>query len=163
MGNLLYVKKCLGKDGRTIRIRKLRTMDLDADERLHEMGRNLDSYGHPISDPRITAVGGLLRKYWIDEIPQLSSLLDGDLKLVGIRPKSEDEWSRYPAAIKQRALRQRPGLLGVQYAYPRTDDFDAYVTHLSRYLDEWEEDPYRADFHYLYRILLNILMGARSS
>ena len=80
----LYFKECSGKNGKPIMICKIRTMKLDADKNLESVlsnGRN--GHGKYLNDSRITEVGGVLRKYWIDELPQLYNLFKGDIKLVG--------------------------------------------------------------------------------
>lgn len=161
----LYFRECLGKDGIPIQIYKFRTMQPNANEKLDEiLNEQFDSYGKPINDQRVTAFGRFLRKYWIDELPQLYNLAQGDIKLVGVRPMKSNEWERYPYDIRQRALRQKPGLMGVQYAHLRTESFEDHLKHLREYLDEWEENPNTTDLKYLQRIMLNILLkDVRSS
>ena len=164
MGNLIYVKNCLGKDGKPIKIYKIRTMELDAEHRLDELVHGFDGFGHPIIDPRVTPIGRFLRRYWVDEVPQLYNLLTGDIKLVGIRPNTEHDWQKYPKEIMERALRQQPGLMGVQYAYPPTGDFDIHLMHLTEYMDRWEKDPVQTDRDYFFRIARNIMFNnVRSS
>ena len=161
---IIYTRKCLGKDGKEIKIYKIRTMVLDADKRLEERVVEYDSYGHLINDSRVTPIGRFLRKYWIDEIPQIYNLLRGDLKLVGVRPHSEEEWKRFPRSLKEKALRQKPGLIGFQYAYPKESGFEQYIKNLREYLEEWEKDPVKTDRKYLYKALKNILCkGVRST
>ncbi|MEA3329451.1 MAG: sugar transferase [Nanoarchaeota archaeon] len=162
--NLIYVKQCLGKDKEIVNIYKLRTMDLDADQRLDEITEGFDSYGHPIIDPRVTQLGRLLRRSWIDEIPQFYNLARGDIKLVGVRPSTEKEWRRYPTELIEGVFKQKPGLMGVQYAYPRTTNFNEHLEHMMEYIERWEKDPLITDKNYLFRILQNILFkGVRSS
>lgn len=162
--DIIYVKKCLGKDKKPIDIYKIRTMDLDADQRLDELLDGFDSHGHPLSDPRITSVGRFLRKYWVDEIPQLYNLAKGDIKLVGIRPNSEEDWQKYPEALMNRALNQKPGLMGIQYVYSNTGDFENHIIQLEEYLDRWDVNPVQVDREYLSRIVWKIVFdGIRSS
>ena len=161
----LYAKECLGKDGIPIRTYKFRSMDANAEERLDEILSNgLDSYGHIINDPRVTPLGRFLRKYCIDELPQFYNLTKGDLKLVGIRPKGTMDWERYPEDIKIRALRQKPSLIGVSYAYKKTSSFEDHLAYHREYLDQWEASPNKTDLKYLLRIMMNIAFrGVRSS
>lgn len=160
MRDCIYVKEGLGKDREPIQIYKFRTMELDADKNLDlVVDGSFDSLGKPVEDFRVTRLGKFLRKYWVDELPQLYNLARGDIKLVGIRPMREIEWKRYPGEIRERALQQKPGLMGVQYAYPNTDDFDNHLAHLSEYLDGWDENPIKTDRVYLSRIVNNILFG----
>ena len=163
--NCIYVKECLGKNRRPIKVYKLRTMELDADERLDEVLKgDFDSQGKPAVDFRVTRLGRFLRKYWVDELPQLLNLAKGDMKLVGVRPMREVDWRRYPKKIMEGALEQRPGLMGVQYAYPNTEDFQDHLEQLREYLGRWGENPIKTDRDYLHRITQNILLGGvRSS
>ncbi len=165
MKNYIYVKECLGKDGKPINIYKFRTMELGADKRLDEIvNGSFDSHGHPITDPRVTPLGRFLRKYWIDELPQLYNLARGDIKLVGIRSMREIDWDRYPRDLMERSLRQKPGLMAIQYAYPITKSFDDNLRYMGEYLDLWESDPLGTDDMYLSRIVRNIIFGGvRSS
>jgi len=136
-------------------------MKLDADKDLQSRlaCSQRDSYGHIINDPRVTQFGRFLRQYWVDELPQFYNLTRGDLKLVGIRPQPSIVWATYPAEIMDRALKQKPGLFGVQYAFDRTTSFDDNIKIMRDYLDRWEESPERTDREYLTRILKNILTG----
>lgn len=139
-------------------------MELDADQRLDEVVDGFNIYGHPKVDPRVTRIGRFLRRYWIDEIPQLYNLCKGDIKLVGIRPSTEQEWQRYPKTIMERALHQKPGLMGVQYAHPNTGDFDQFLVNLEEYLDRYKSNPLETDRKYLSLIVWNILyQGVRST
>lgn len=163
--DLFYVKACLGQNWKIIRVPKLRTMCLDANS--HQaavLAGEFNSQGRPVNDPRVTPLGRVLRKYWIDELPQLYNLAIGDLKLVGIRPMRLVDWAKYPEDIMPRALKQKPGLMGIQYAYPETGRFEDHVDHLREYLDAWEEDSGKTDRSYFCRIVHNILVGGiRSS
>lgn len=165
MRNYIYIKKCLGKNREPLKIYKFRTMDFNADERLDESVKEIfDSLGKPIEDLRITGIGKFLRRYWIDELPQIYNLTRGDIKLVGVRPMQEIEWKRYPEDIMERSFRQKPGLMGVQYAFPKTGNFDNHLAHLRENLDMWEENPAKTDRDYLSRIVRNIVFGGiRSS
>ncbi|PIN74828.1 hypothetical protein COV17_04545 [Candidatus Woesearchaeota archaeon CG10_big_fil_rev_8_21_14_0_10_36_11] len=163
--DFIYVNECLGQNRKPVLIYKIRTMHLDADVRLDEVLQEIcDSLGKPIVDPRVTKVGELLRRYWIDELPQVYNLARGDIKLVGIRPMKETTWEkRYPQEVMDRALTQKPGLMGVQYAHPNTPNFRNHLAHLVAYLDQWEEDPVKTDREYLSRIVSNIVFGGMRS
>ncbi len=165
MRDLVYVKKCLGQEGKPIDIYKIRTMWVNADEQLEELVVNgFDSFGKLNGDSRITPVGRYLRRYWIDELPQLFNLVRGDIKLVGIRPRSEANWKRYPEEIMERALRQKPGLMAIEYAFAHTNSFDDQLKHEDDYLNQWNDNPNKTDREYLSRIVSNIIFkGIRSS
>ena len=156
----IYIKKCLGKDKKEINIYKIRTMIIGAETKLDEIAVNgLDSFGKHKNDPRITLIGAILRKYWIDELPQICNLIKGDLKLVGIRPKNEKDWQYYPTEIMDRTLQQKPGLMAIQYAFPHTPQFKDKLKIYEDYLDLWETDPIKTDKEYFCKIWQNIVFG----
>ena len=76
---------------------------------------------------------------------------------------TENTWQRYPSDINKRALDQKPGLMGVQYAFPKTESFTDHLNHLRVYLDKWEESPIKTDRQYFQKIFRNIVFqGMRS-
>ena len=162
--NIVYVKHCLGKDRKPILVYKIRTMVLGTDKEFNlAPNEDFNSFGKLIDDPNVLNFGKCLRRYWIDEIPQFYNLARGDLKLVGIRPMREEDWERYPIKIMERSLQQKPGLMGIPYAYPLTNRFEDKISYMEEYLDQWEKDPIRTDKEYFYRILCNTLFnGIRS-
>ena len=160
--DIFYIKDSLGKNGKPIRIYKLRTMVRNADQ-LDNIIDQYDSYGNPVKDPRVTSLGRFMRKVWIDELPQLYSLIKGDIKLVGIRPMRECDWKRYPADLKEKALRFKPGLMGVQYGTIRQEDFTKHIKFFDHYLDKKTQRPFLTDLYYFFRILYYIFFkGVRS-
>ena len=162
---ILYGKISLGLYGREISILKIKTMiDIPESELKTLIETNgLDSHGKIIDDPRITRLGKILRKYWVDEIPQVYSLFKGDLKPVGIRPMREIDWRSYPENIKERALMQKPGLMGIQYAFPRSSKLEEQIDNMRTYLDEYDDDPFGTDLKYFRMISRAILVkGVRS-
>jgi lipopolysaccharide/colanic/teichoic acid biosynthesis glycosyltransferase len=160
--DIFFIKYSLGKGGKPIRIYKFRTMVKNADK-MDNLIVQYDSYGNPIKDPRITSLGRFMRKVWIDELPQLFSILKGDIKLVGIRPMRESDWERYPKELKERALQFKPGLMGVQYATLRQENFEEHIRFFHKYLDMKERRPFLTDFYFFFRILYYIFFkGVRS-
>ncbi|MFW6233233.1 MAG: sugar transferase [Nanoarchaeota archaeon] len=155
----------LGKYGKPIYICKLRTMEKNAEEKTVEMinKNGLDELGKPFNDSRITCLGKILRRYWIDELPQLYNLSKGDLKLVGIRAKKQESWEFYPNKIRALALKQKPGLMGIQYAYDSIRDFEEILEIMQEYLFKWNKDPLKTDKQYFNKIIRNIIFkGVRS-
>ena len=158
--NLIYIKKCLGQEGKPIDIYKIRTMCVGAEGQLDEIVDNdIDSFGKIMQDSRITPFGRFLRKYWIDELPQLYNLGKGDIKLVGVRPMTENAWQRYPPEIMEKTLRQKPGLMGIDYAFSHSDSFNDKLEHMDKYLNQWERNSSKTDREYVSRIFSNIVFG----
>src|SRR3989344_4817485 len=112
---IFYIRKALGKDCELINVPKFRTMYDDADNSLEDLvnSNGLDEKGKIKNDPRITKIGRVLRKYGIDELPQIpyNLIIKRNMKLVGIRPKPEKVWKRYPESHKIRALKNKPGFM----------------------------------------------------
>jgi lipopolysaccharide/colanic/teichoic acid biosynthesis glycosyltransferase len=103
---------------------KFRSMVVDADRRLAEVGHLNDSVGGVLfkvrSDPRVTRVGRLLRRYSIDELPQFINVLRGDMSVVGPRPPLRSEVETYDHRIRRRLL-VRPGITGLWQVSGRSD------------------------------------------
>jgi lipopolysaccharide/colanic/teichoic acid biosynthesis glycosyltransferase len=127
-GPVLYTQARAGRARRTFRIIKFRTMVADADEllgdvlqlNLHAAERDDPRLYKIPSDPRVTRVGAFLRRYSLDELPQLINVVKGDMSLVGPRPLMlmEDRHVEGPAQI--RAL-VRPGITGPWQVRGRND------------------------------------------
>ena len=92
---MFYVAERIGLDGKPFRMLKLRTMVVDADAQLKALIAQNDSPGEVLfkmrEDPRITAVGKVLRRYSIDELPQFFNVLKHDMSIVGPRPPLRPE------------------------------------------------------------------------
>lgn len=101
-GPVFFRQERVGQLGRLFRIYKFRTMCLDAEAK----GRQI-TVGE---DPRITASGRFLRRYKLDELPQLLNVLAGDMSLVGPRPEVPRYVEMYPAELKNKVLSVPPGI-----------------------------------------------------
>jgi exopolysaccharide biosynthesis polyprenyl glycosylphosphotransferase len=113
-GPVFYRQWRIGRDGRPFRMFKFRSMVQDADElkaQLAEMNVAGGGLFKVIDDPRITRVGRLIRKFSIDELPQLFNVLHGEMSLVGPRPLVPDEDDRVDGRFRRR-LRLVPGMTG---------------------------------------------------
>jgi lipopolysaccharide/colanic/teichoic acid biosynthesis glycosyltransferase len=120
-GAAVFAQDRVGRQGRTFRILKLRSMVVDNDDAEHAayvaklISGQADHQGGVYKltrDPRITSVGRFIRRYSIDELPQLWNVLVGDMSLVGPRPALPREVALYDAAARQR-LALKPGLTGL--------------------------------------------------
>lgn len=113
-GPVLFIQERVGDKGMTFKILKLRTMVRNAEELLDEM-LDLDQLEEPVfkirDDPRVTPVGRFLRRWSIDELPQLFNVLQGDMSLVGPRPE-EVRVVRYYDGWQRQRLLAKPGITG---------------------------------------------------
>jgi exopolysaccharide biosynthesis polyprenyl glycosylphosphotransferase len=139
-GPALFKQARVGKDGRRFRVYKFRTMVVDAERRKAElMARNdLDGVLFKIRrDPRITLVGARLRRWSLDELPELINVLRGDMSLVGPRPALPEEAERYTDHVRRR-LTVKPGLTGLWQVSGRSDlPWDEAVRLDLRYVGNW--------------------------
>ena len=125
-GPILFKDKRVGKNGKTIKAYKFRTMYKDAEKRikdyLTEEEYNIWLEERKLEhDPRITKIGRILRKTSIDELPQLFNILFGSMSFVGPRPISENELKKYYSEEEQKILLcARPGLTGYWQTHGRS-------------------------------------------
>lgn len=139
-GPLLYVADRVGLKGRTFRCYKLRTMVPGADLQKAKLRSENERHGPFFkmeSDPRITRVGWWLRKYSLDELPQLWNVLRGDMSLVGPRPHPVDDYERYSIEHLRR-LDVSPGLTGLWQVTARSDpSFETNMARDLEYIENW--------------------------
>jgi exopolysaccharide biosynthesis polyprenyl glycosylphosphotransferase len=140
-GPILFKQRRIGLNGRVFWCYKFRTMVQNAEEmRKHLETRN--EMSGPVfkirNDPRVTRVGRFLRKYSLDELPQLYNVLKGDLSLVGPRPPIVEEVRRYEPWHRRR-LSMRPGITGIWQVEGRSQiaEFDEWVRMDLQYIDNW--------------------------
>jgi exopolysaccharide biosynthesis polyprenyl glycosylphosphotransferase len=137
-GRVFYVQERAGMHGRAFRMIKFRTMVCDADDRLRDVVR-LDDLDDPMfklrGDPRITRVGRFLRRWSIDELPQLVNVLRGDMSLVGPRPEAVQLVERYRPEHRFR-LDATPGMTGPMQVFGRGDlTFDERLAIEREYIE----------------------------
>jgi exopolysaccharide biosynthesis polyprenyl glycosylphosphotransferase len=158
-GPVLYRSRRVGEKGRTFTCYKLRTMVQNADELKEDLRRCNEREGpfFKISnDPRITRVGKYLRKYSVDEIPQLWNVLKGDMSLVGPRPHPLDDYARY-SLDQFRRLDVKPGVTGLWQVTARQDpSFETNMELDLEYIEQWSLG---LDFRILLRTPLMVTKG----
>lgn len=112
-GPVIYRQARVGRNGRAFHVFKFRSMYQDADARLDEVfGGEVSLFYKRADDPRITSVGRILRRYSLDELPQLFNVLRGDMSLVGPRPQIDREVAQYDRRAHRRLL-VKPGMTGL--------------------------------------------------
>jgi hypothetical protein len=162
-GPLLALRR-VGLHGRPINVYKLRTMFAYSEYvQAYVYRQNLLQAGGKFrNDFRITGWGRLLRKYWLDELPMLFNLLKGEVKLVGVRPLSQQYLKLYRDDLRQLRLAHKPGLIPPFYAdLPKT--LQEIMDSEERYLRAYERAPLATDFRYFWRALYNIVVGSARS
>ena len=137
-GPVLFSQIRAGLDGRPFRMYKLRTMNVDAEENLGKLV-DIDELDEPVfklrDDPRVTRVGALLRRFSIDEVPQLINVLTGEMSIVGPRPEQVELVERYTEDERVR-LSVKPGVTGPMQVYGRSDlTFEERLAMERDYLD----------------------------
>ena len=139
-GPILYRQRRVGRGGRPFTMLKFRTMHVGADSRVEEL-RAEHGVGDLMfklpNDPRVTRVGGLLRKCSLDELPQLLNVLRGEMSLVGPRPPLPEEVTQYEDWQFDR-LEVPPGITGLWQVSGRSDlSFDDCVRLDLFYIENW--------------------------
>jgi lipopolysaccharide/colanic/teichoic acid biosynthesis glycosyltransferase len=150
----------VGRNGVEFTGYKFTTMTADADERRAELMAHNQMNG-PVfkikEDPRVTSLGFILRKYSLNELPQLWSVLKGDMSLVGPRPAFRHELERYEFWHK-RKLSIKPGITCLWQVLGRNkiNNFDEWVKMDLEYIDNWS---LWLDFKILFRTAWVVFKG----
>jgi hypothetical protein len=148
----------IGRDGKIIRVYKMRTM--------HPYAEFLQSYvynkhslqdgGKFKNDFRISSTGRLMRALWIDELPMLINWMRGELKLVGVRPLSEQYFSLYSKEHQARRNKYKPGLIPPFYAdLPKS--LEEIEASEKKFLDVYDTHPFRTNWRYFWKAWYNIV------
>jgi len=159
-GPALFTQVRVGKDGRSFKIYKFRTMVVDAEQRKGQLLESSDSDGVLFKlrdDPRITAMGARLRRWSIDELPQLANVFRGDMSLVGPRPAVPDEVAQYAEHVHRRLV-VKPGLTGLWQVNGRSDlSWEESVRLDLRYVENWS---FALDLQILWKTISALLRGS---
>jgi exopolysaccharide biosynthesis polyprenyl glycosylphosphotransferase len=139
-GPVLYRQERVGLGGRTFTMFKFRSMVVDADQRRSTLENENISDGLLFkirNDPRVTPIGSWLRRFSLDELPQLLNVLNGSMSLVGPRPPLPGEVARYDSSVRRRLL-VKPGLTGLWQISGRSDlPWEEAVRLDLRYVENW--------------------------
>ena len=160
-GPILFKQQRCGLNGRPFTMLKFRSMVTDAEQQKHELER-LNEMEGPVfkltNDPRITTVGRFLRKYSIDEFPQLFNVIRGEMSLVGPRPLPVNEVKRFDDPAHRRRLSVKPGLTCLWQVSGRNNvnNFRDWVRLDLEYIDNWS---FWLDVKILWRTIPVVLAG----
>jgi exopolysaccharide biosynthesis polyprenyl glycosylphosphotransferase len=140
-GPALFRQTRIGQSGRPFVMFKFRTMSVDAESRRSELvalNQNADGLLFKIAnDPRVTRVGRVLRRFSLDELPQLLNVVFGSMSMVGPRPPLPAEVEQYDDSVRRRLL-VRPGLTGLWQISGRSDlSWEESVRLDLRYVENW--------------------------
>ena len=140
-GPVLFLQKRVGRDGKTFTMVKFRSMYTNAEDRLAELReKNANADGLLFKmrdDPRVTRIGKFLRKFSLDELPQLFNIVAGSMSLVGPRPPLPSEVAQYGDDVRRRLL-VKPGLTGLWQVSGRSDlSWEESVRLDLRYVENW--------------------------
>lgn len=152
-GPIIYSQIRIGKNGQLFKMYKFRSMVVNADKNLETLLKYNAIEGPMFkmkSDPRVTKIGKVIRRYSIDELPQLLNVIKGDMALVGPRPPLEREVKKYTKYDRQRLL-VMPGCTGLWQVSGRNGlNFDEMVSLDLMYIN-------KSSFHYDLWILVRTI------
>jgi exopolysaccharide biosynthesis polyprenyl glycosylphosphotransferase len=160
-GPVLFRQERSGLNGKSFTMYKFRTMVTNAEQLKRELAV-LNEMSGPVfkvtNDPRITPFGRFLRKFSIDEFPQLFNVLRFEMSLVGPRPLPVDEVQRFDDVSHRRRLSVKPGLTCLWQVSGRNDikDFSEWVRLDLEYIDNW---TLWLDFRILWHTIWVVLLG----
>jgi exopolysaccharide biosynthesis polyprenyl glycosylphosphotransferase len=162
-GSVFFKQQRIGLNGRMFTLYKFRTMIANAHD-LRDDVLHLNEMNGPVfkakADPRITPVGRFLRRFSLDELPQLWNVFKGDMSLVGPRPPIPEEVASYHRWHRRR-LSMKPGLTCLWQVSGRNDiDFDRWMQLDLQYIDNWSP---ALDFKILLRTIPAVLSGRGAS
>ncbi len=169
-GGCIFNHRRIGKGGRPFTLYKFRSMVDGCSEKEHldHLHRLIENEGNGIAkspyrkrdeDPRVTRVGGFLRKFYLDELPQLWNVIKGDMSLVGPRPHVKMEVDHYTLEQRRR-LYVRPGMTGLWQATGKADcTFSELIKLDLDYIKYWN---LMLDFKIIFFTAITILKGGES-
>ena len=141
-GSVFFIQERGGKNGRPFKMFKFRTMMIDAEEKKKEL-EDMNEMSGPVfkmdNDPRIFSFGAFLRKWSIDEFPQLINVIIGQMSLVGPRPLPIKEVEEIKESAHRRRLSMKPGITCIWQISGRSEitNFDDWVKLDLKYIDNW--------------------------
>ncbi len=153
-GPIIFRQRRIGFRCNQFAMYKFRTMCVDADKMASGNG---EAFVKPKNDPRVTPVGRFLRKYSLDELPQLFNVLEGTMSLVGPRPLREIDLAKLPRRSMVRRFATPPGITGLWQVSGRSDMVGYKGLQLDReYVDRWSLS---LDFEILLRTVEVVFTG----
>jgi len=148
----------VGKKGKMMDVYKFRTMH-PYSEYLQRFIVDLNGYnevGKPANDFRVTSWGKIMRKLWLDELPQLINVILGQMKLVGVRPLSKARFEELPKEVQKARIKHKPGCFPPYVALCMPDSEQNIEAEVI-YMRDKEKNPYTTDLKYFFKSVYNIM------
>ena len=161
---LLFKMRRIGKSGKEIMVYKVRTM-VPFSEYLQEdfiKKNQLQKGGKICNDIRITALGKIMRKLWIDELPNFANVIKGEMKIVGVRPLSKQYLSMYTTEMQNMRKQVKPGIIPPFYVdLPET--LEEIQESEKKYIQSYLKHPIQTDIKYFAKACKNIIVKRLTS
>jgi lipopolysaccharide/colanic/teichoic acid biosynthesis glycosyltransferase len=149
----------VGKDGKIIGVYKMRTMHPYSEflqDYIYQLN-SLQDGGKFANDFRISTLGRIFRRFWIDELPMILNWLKGEMKLIGVRPLSRQYLGLYSDELQELRKQVKPGLMPPYYADMPSNLEEIQASEM-RYLECYMKSPWTTDFKYFWMSLYNIVV-----
>lgn len=148
----------VGKGGKLIKVYKLRTMHPYAEylqSYIYDKYK-LDEGGKYKNDFRVSTIGKIFRTFWLDEFPMVFNILKGQIKLVGVRPLSQEYYNLYSKELQEKRIKHKPGLIPPFYAdMPKS--LEEIMDSELKYIEAFEKHPFRTNWRYFWKAGRNIV------
>ncbi len=157
---ILFPMTRIGKNGKEMKVLKIRTMH-PYSQYLQKYIVNMFGYnkvGKPQKDFRLTKYGKFIRKFWLDEIPQLINVLRGDMVLFGVRPLSKTRFDELPEDIKEMRIKLKPGCVP-PYVALLMPDSEGNIEAERIYIKDRLEHGFIVDIKLFFKAIWNIITG----
>jgi hypothetical protein len=158
----LFLQTRIGKNGNEFTVIKLKTMRQVSEVKPEELTKDvtLGKFGKIENHPRVTSLGRILRKYWLDEIPQLVNVMKGDMQVVGWRPLTKSDLQSFPADFQDHYKSEKPGLISPLYAKEPVGR-DAVLSEARAYYSSLLQNRFATKVSYLCQAIWGIVVHGR--
>jgi len=164
-GGWIYKMPRVGLNGKIIHVYKFRTMHPYSEflQDYLKMPHGYGANGKISNDFRMTSWGKFLRRYWLDEVPQLINVIKGDMKIVGVRPISMSYFRDIPKDLQELRVKHKPGCIPPYVAMNRSSSVASVLNAEKEYLETKTQHPLSTDMKYLFWAVYNIIVKKKRS
>ena len=156
-GPFLFSQVRIGRHRKEFIIYKLRTMDSAACVQSNDKTQTYVTTFE--NDPRITTIGLILRRFHIDELPQLINVLRGEMSLVGVRPDAPSQSTEYKNYVWVNRHLMRPGITGLSQVHANDLDFDFSLRNKYDLFYTKSKRKFKLDIYIIFRTVLKFFRG----